>query len=68
MHLALDTNVICALLNGESSAEAVASVLEENQRLGSLLISGQVYGELLVMYPKEDLLSFFKETATQTLH
>lgn len=33
MRLALDTNVLCALLNGEATAEAVAAVLEDLVRL-----------------------------------
>lgn len=62
MKLALDTNVICALLNGESAAEAVAEVLEQHLRQGSLTICGQVYGELLVMYPENALLAFLNKT------
>jgi len=61
LKLAIDTNVICALLNGETAGEAVAEVLEQYQRQGSLVICGQVYGELLVMYPGNMLLSFLNQ-------
>jgi len=46
VRLALDTNVIAALLNGEPYAEAVAEVLE-GQRRELLLICGQVYASSL---------------------
>lgn len=62
MKLAVDTNALCALLNGEPTAEAVAGVLEQHQRQGSLAICGQVYGELLAMYPENGLLSFLNQT------
>lgn len=65
MRLAVDTNVISALLNGESTAEAAAAVLEDHRRKGSLLICGQVYAELLVMYPEPELSSFLEETGLE---
>ncbi|MDH7574042.1 MAG: PIN domain-containing protein [Clostridia bacterium] len=64
MRLALDTNVIAALLNGEPYAEAVAEVLE-GQRRELLLICGQVYAELLVAYPEPDLAAFLEDTGIE---
>jgi len=64
MRLALDTNVIAALLNGEPTAAAVAEALEKHRR-EVFLICGQVYTELLVAYPEPDLAAFLADTGIE---
>lgn len=66
MLLAIDTNIIAALLNAEPTAELVSFALAKHLQEGSLIICGQVYAELLVRYPKKDLDHFLQEAGIET--
>lgn len=51
---ALDTNVLLALWNAESTAERLAAALDRLQARGRLVVCGAVYAELLGRTPDLD--------------
>jgi len=62
MIVAVDTNVLSALLNDEPNADKISRLLAYYSQRGKLVICSIVYSELLVLYPYEDLKHFLEKT------
>lgn len=60
--LALDTNIISSMLNGEETAITIAKTLNAYNQKGHLLICGLVYAELLIYYPRQKVEEFLRRT------